>query len=114
MPAIILSGIPDFEADKQAGKRTLVVRLGLGWTTLLTLVLAAAAPLVVVLIKDQPAVNDSFQGLLPWVLPHVCLLGFLLYRAWRQQRLCGRIDGLMVASLTYIIWFGLIPLLHLK
>jgi len=28
MPSIILSGIPDFEADKQAGKRTLVVRLG--------------------------------------------------------------------------------------
>jgi len=114
MPAIILSGIPDFEADKQAGKHTLVVRLGLGWATLLALVLAAAAPLVVVLIKDQPALRGSFQGLLPWVLPHVCLLGFLIYRAWRQQRLCGRIDGLMVASLTYIIWFGLVPLLHLK
>jgi len=114
MPAIILSGIPDFEADKQAGKRTLVVRLGLGWATLLALLLAAAAPLVVVLIKDQPALRGSFHGLLPWVLPHVCLLGFLIYRAWRQQRLCGRIDGLMVASLTYIIWFGLVPLLHLK
>ena len=91
-----------------------MVRLGLGWATLLALILAAAAPLVVVLIKDQPALRGSFQGLLPWVLPHVFLLEFLIYRAWRQQRLCGRIDGLMVASLTYIIWFGLVPLLHLK
>ena len=114
MPAIILSAIPDFEADKQAGKRTLAVRLGLGRATLLALALAAAAPLVVIFIKDQPVLRGSFQGLLPWVLPHVCLLGFLIYRAWRQQRLCDRIDGLMVASLTYIIWFGLIPLLHLK
>ena len=114
MPAIILSGIPDYEADKQAGKRTLVVRLGFGRAMLLALLLAAAAPLAVMFIKDQPALHGSFQGLLPWVLPHVFLLGFLIYRNWRQQRLGGRIDGLMVASLTYIIWFGLIPLLHLK
>ena len=114
MPAIILSGIPDYEADKQAGKRTLAVRLGFGRAMLLALILAVAAPLAVMFIKDQPALHGSFQGLLPLVLPHAFLLGFLIYRAWRQQRLGGRIDGLMVASLTYIIWFGLIPLLHLK
>ncbi|MEO6422938.1 MAG: UbiA family prenyltransferase, partial [Candidatus Nitrotoga sp.] len=114
MPAIILSGIPDYEADKQAGKGTLVVRLGFGRAMLLALLLAAAAPLVVILIKDQPALHGSLQGLLPWVLPHASLLGFLIYRNWRQQRLGGRINGLMVASLTYIIWFGLVPLLHLK
>ena len=51
--------------------------------------------------------------MLPWVFPHAFLLGFLIYLNWRRHQAGGRIDGLMVASLTYIGWFVLIPLLHL-
>lgn len=112
LPAIILSGIPDFEADKLAGKRTLAVRLGLGRALLLSMAMVAAAPFAVVLIKDMPALRGSLHGLLPWVLPHAVLLLYLLYREWRRQ-LCERIDGLMVVALLYLVWFGLIPLLKL-
>lgn len=113
LPAIILSGLPDLEADRQAGKRTLAVQLGRGHATLLALGLALSVPLVVLLIKELPAVQQSFQGMLPWILPHAALIVFLLAREWQQQ-LAGRKDGLMVASLSYIIWFGLIPLLQLS
>ncbi len=113
LPAIILSGVPDLEADHQAGKRTLAVQLGRGRAILLALALALSVPLVVLLIKDLPALHGTLQGLLPWVLPHAVLILFLLGREWRRQR-DGRQDGLMVASLSYIIWFGLIPLLQLN
>ena len=37
----------------------------------------------------------------------------MLQRAMRAKRLRGRIDGLMAVSLTYLVWFVLIPFLHL-
>lgn len=113
LPAIILSGVPDLEADRAAGKRTLVVRLGHGRAVLLALGLALAVPLLVMLIKDLPALHGALQGLLPWVLPHAMLIAYLLSREWRHQTQ-GRKDGLMLATLSYIIWFGLIPLLQLS
>ena len=113
LPAIILSGVPDLEADSQAGKRTVAVRLGRDRAMVLALSLAAAAALAVVLLKDLATLRGSFEGLLPWVFPHAFLLGFLIYLNWRRHQAGGRIDGLMVASLTYIGWFVLIPLLHL-
>lgn len=113
LPAIILSGIPDQEADRQAGKKTLVVRLGHGRATLLALILAVSAPIAVLLIKDLPALHGSYDGALPWMLPHAMLIAFLLTREWRQP-VAGRKDRLMIASLTYIVWFALFPLLHLS
>ncbi len=113
LPAIILSGLPDLEADREAGKLTLAVRLGRGRVTLLALVLALIVPVVVMLINDLPVLLNSFDGILPWIMPHAILIAFLLAREWRSQ-LSGRKDGLMIASLSYIIWFGLIPLLQLS
>ncbi len=65
------------------------------------------------LIKDLPALHCALQGLLPWILPHAMLIAYLLSREWRHQTQ-GRKDGLMLATLSYIIWFGLIPLLQLS
>ncbi len=116
LPAIVLSGVPDFDADRDAGKRTLVVRLGIPRAIALASVLAVAAVLAALLLKDAAALAGTLDGLLPWALPHAALLAFLLRREHHAQQArpgSRRIDGLMVAALTYIVWFALIPLVHL-
>ncbi len=46
-------------------------------------------------------------------IPHAIWLGWLLLRRIESGEPPGRIDGLMGVSLTYILWFGLFPLLRL-
>lgn len=113
LPAIILSGVPDLAADREAGKATLVLRLGAPRAMLLAAVLAVTAAGLVLLLKDLPALRGSFVGLLAGALPHALLLGALLYRHWQHGTPAGRIDGLMVVALGYILWFVLVPLIHL-
>lgn len=113
LPAIIMSGIPDADADREAGKRTLAVRLGLAPATLLALGLTLAAALAVILLKELAILQDALQGMLIWVLPHALLLAILLYRDRQNRRTAGRINVLMVAALSYIVWFALIPFINL-
>jgi len=112
LPAIILSGIPDLEADRQAGKATLAVRLGAPRALLLAAGLAALAAVLVLLLKDRPVLHGTFDGLLAVALPHALLLGVLIYRHWQEGAPPTRIDGLMAVALSYIVWFALLPLLH--
>lgn len=113
LPSITLSGIPDHEADAAAGKRTLAVRLGprgaLGVALLFTLLAAASA-----LAWPLAGLGaGAFTGLGWVVVPHGAWLAWLLARRWRAGRASGRIDGLMAASLGYVLWFGLWPLFRL-
>lgn len=112
LPSITLAGIPDMEADLAAGKHTLTSRLGPRKAALFAGGAAVAAPLLALGLKDLPALRGAFDGLLPWAAPHAVLLVFLLWR-YMQQPVIGRIDMLITAALTYMIWFGLIPLLQL-
>jgi 4-hydroxybenzoate polyprenyltransferase len=111
LPSIILAGFPDMEADREAGKRTLAARLGHRRTMLLAMIPALAAPLAVLMVKDAPALRGSLDGLLPWAVLHGLALSALLWRGRSKRR--GRIDTLLVAALTYILWFVVLPLLRL-
>jgi 1,4-dihydroxy-2-naphthoate octaprenyltransferase len=111
LPSIILAGCPDMEADREAGKRTLATRLGLRRTMLLAMIPALAAPVAVLMVKDVPALRGSLDGLLPWAVLHGLALSMLLWRG--RSTLRGRIDMLLVAALTYILWFVVLPLLRL-
>lgn len=112
LPSILLAGLPDLEADNAAGKRTLVVRLGRKRTALLALVLSLTVPLSVLLISDLAAIRGAFDGLLPWLTFHGALLAGLTYRYWRAP-VAGRIDGLLIVALSYVIWFSAGPILQL-
>jgi putative NADPH-quinone reductase/1,4-dihydroxy-2-naphthoate octaprenyltransferase len=111
LPSILLSGFPDMEADLAAGKRTLASRLGHRGTLLAAMAPTLLAAATVALIRDMPAVRGCLDGLLPWALAHACLLSWLLWRA--RQRQPGRIDGLLIAALGYILWYAAFPLWHL-
>jgi hypothetical protein len=47
------------------------------------------------------------------VVPHAVLLSWRLIAYLRGKPLPARIDALMGLALTYIIWFGAIPLVRL-
>lgn len=114
LPAITLSGIPDHDADRAAGKRTLAVLLGPARAARFaqgTAVLAALAALVL-------HFASPYSGVFVWLTliasPHALLLVARLERYLGRSRPPGRIDGLMALSLLYIVWFVLVPLLSLS
>lgn len=114
LPAIILSGIPDREADALAGKHTLPERFG----NRMALALAAASIVVaaaLALVFDRTGTAAGlFDGLSYFVLPHAALSIALLWAAFLHgpHRL-RRIDGLMFVMLNYMVWFVAIPFYHL-
>jgi hypothetical protein len=58
-------------------------------------------------------VGDLLAGIEYGVLPHAALLLWLLARQARRPPRAQRIDRLMVAALTYVLWFVAVPLWHL-
>ncbi len=114
LPSIILSGIPDHDADRAVGKRTLAVIAGPARAAQWALVSALAA----VILGWVWYGGGMFQGGL-WF---VALALATLHALWLVYALAGylrrggpveRINGLMVLSLTFVLWFGVVPLLDL-
>ncbi len=113
LPSILLAGCPDRAADEAAGKRTLVVALGLAATLRLAMAATVLAPtlgLLLVLIHPEVA------QLLGWGVA-----GASLHAAWLWQRLHrlsrqampARIDGPIAMALGFLLWFCVPPLLVL-
>ncbi len=113
LPAIILSGIPDYDADATDGKNTLVVKLGirgaLGAATFLPILTIAAA----LVCRQLPGVAGAYGYSIYLAVPHAAWLIWQLAKYLRYRRAAGRITGLMVPALTFILWFGAIPLIRL-
>ncbi len=113
LPSITLSGIPDREADEAAGKRTLAVLCGVDGALAIALLGTALAVALVlgIAFATGSAVPPSLLLAGPGL--HGVLLGASLVRARRTptERRRPRIDGLMVLSLTFVLWFVLLPLL---
>jgi 1,4-dihydroxy-2-naphthoate octaprenyltransferase len=113
LAAITLSGIPDRDADRAAGKRTLVVKLGVRRAAWLA---AGAATLAVALAAGLRLGLEvaALRGLDLVAGVHLLWLLWLLRPLLSGARSgAGRIDGPMAASLLFIAWFGLIPLYNL-
>ncbi len=114
LPSIILSGVPDYEADKLINKRTWAVRFGrkgAGRLAIAFTILSAGTILAFRLLDILPEV---FNGILYASIPHALLIIILVGRYIRNPSPPARIDSLMIATLTYIFWFGIIPLINLR
>lgn len=114
LSAITLSALPDHEADRAVAKRTLAVllgRRGAAWAALGFAVAAAACGVA----WQQWGFFGGTSGLVVFLaLPHALLLVRAILRYLRRGAPCERIDGLMALALTYLLWFGIIPLAHLS
>lgn len=105
LPAILLAGLPDLEADVAVGKDTLAVRLGRRTLTKVALAMTVAATLFHLALIP-------FSG---WWLT----LPLVLHAGWLSRGILdylarphsGRIDGLMFRALSFMLWFVLAPLL---
>lgn len=113
LPSIILAGIPDEDADRAAGKRTLAVRWGRRGAAKLALTFTVLAPITTIILMVSGLVTGAFDGLLYGVVPHAVLLSWMLTRYVNGPPTRGRIDTLLVAALTYLMWFAIVPLVNL-
>jgi len=114
LPSIILSGVPDYEADKAVVKKTLAVRFGKKGAARLALVFTWLAAIIVIGFTLFLVASPAFAYLVFAVVPHALFLTNRLNHYLKNPNPTPRIDSLMIASLTYLIWFALIPLINLK
>jgi 1,4-dihydroxy-2-naphthoate octaprenyltransferase len=114
LPSIILAGIPDYDSDKQAGKKTFAVRFGKKSAARLAMAFTWLASATLVAFSVFNVLPEAFTGVYYFAIPHAFLLSFFLMKYIYQPGSSKRIDSLMVMSLIYLIWFGLIPLINLS
>jgi 1,4-dihydroxy-2-naphthoate octaprenyltransferase len=109
LPSIILAGFPDAEADQGAGKRTLVVRLGRRSAALLALFCTTAA--IALMLCSLPwTAGSAAIGVCATL--HAGTLVRAVLRYLQRGTPAGRIDGLLVLALSYMLWFAIEPLLR--
>jgi len=108
LPAILLSSIPDVDADRQAGKRTLAVRHGTRTACGLAAVGALTAFFSAGFIINGTGVN--YGGVLPWIGLH---LAFLLWLLIASRAATRGMSAAIVCALAYIMWFVGTPLWQL-
>lgn len=113
VPGITLSGVPDLEADALASKRTLAVRFGFKNAFRIALFFILLSTAAALLWQVWGLAGGAYSGIAWLVVPHAAVLTWLLARHIRMDRTPGRIDGLMIASLLYVVWFALVPFLSL-
>jgi 4-hydroxybenzoate polyprenyltransferase len=111
LAANILAGVPDRQADQAVLKRSVAVIFGPRPAVLFTICFVCAAFLSGALLGYLRLFPVP---LLCWgliVLPHSLILLWSLLRFLRSDRLDGRINGILALALSYIIWFGLLPII---
>jgi 1,4-dihydroxy-2-naphthoate polyprenyltransferase len=109
LPSITLANVPDRDADATEGKRTIAVRFGqqaaIAFAMFATLTAAASALMLPFRVDLPPG-----YAVVPWfALPHAAWLLTLLARSFPRKGLPENMMTLMVASLTYMLWFILPP-----
>lgn len=115
LPSIILAGVPDRKADAVWGKHTLAERFGTRAALILAATSMASAAVIALWFERLDLVDDAFAGLRWFVLPHAGLgLALLWWYSRTPPDRLQRIDGLLVAALTYMLWFVLIPWINLS
>jgi 1,4-dihydroxy-2-naphthoate octaprenyltransferase len=112
-PAIILAGIPDHKSDLVVSKKTLAVILGPRKAAILALLFASLAAAFGILLWRLKIVSGTIGLIFIFTIPHTVLLGVSIFRYLQTEILDKRIVQSLTLALTYIVWFGTIPLLYL-
>lgn len=113
LPAITLSAIPDHDADKAVGKGTFAVRLGPRNAAVFAGATAVLAALTAIGLLLLGYITSPVGYLLYLTLPHAYWLVQGIRRYLDEGGACRKVDGLMARSLTFVLWFGLVPLIDL-
>ena len=111
--AIILAGIPDRLADKEVSKKVMTVLWGPRESVLLAAFFIGLASLSGLFLSHFQIIRGSSGGMMWAAVPHGIILLVALIKFIQSGNYDRRIDGIMTLALSYIIWFGLIPLISL-
>lgn len=109
--AITLADLPDRPADLATSKRTVAVIFGPKAATVL-----ASCCIAVAALSALPIFHSTLNSRRMWaagsiiVVLHACALLRALIGLLRSGAYDRRIDNVMHLALSYIIWFGVIPL----
>lgn len=110
--AIILAGFPDYESDKEIGKRTLTVILGKRNASLISVLSIFISMIFSVFILYSGILGFASMIFLIVIIHGIVILYFL-FTLFMANTIEARIDKLLQISLTYIIWFTIVPLIYL-
>ena len=72
------------------------------------------ASALAVVLHLESSVNTVFGNWVNLAVIHGMLLIAVLYKYMRRYQQPTRIDGLMVSSLSFTVWFGVMPLINLS
>jgi len=110
--AIILGGFPDYEADKKTGKKTITVILGQRKASIISIISISLSIISGGFILFSSIVG--FGGMIYLVvIIHGLILLYLLVTRVIGNVIENRVDKILQTSLSYIMWFTIIPLLYL-
>lgn len=109
--AITLAGVPDEKADAAAGKATLVVKSSTRVGACVALIGTLAA--VGAVFAPGPTAWRHFSEVAIPTSVHGVLLIALLSRYLMQGAGCRRIDSILFAALSFVLWFSVAPLISL-
>ena len=113
VPAIIMAGIPDYAADRQAGKGTLAVRLGKSKAATLATTSTVLSIATLIGLMQYEVFQAVYGNVMYLAVLHAGWLILLLYRFIRRRDKPERIDVILVVALSYIMWFALVPFIRM-
>lgn len=105
-----LAGIPDRVSDSIASKKSLAVLIGSRRATVVAAVAVVLAALAGVVLWRIGVLSGGPAAAMLIVVPHAALLLEQLSKLRKSGTFDRRIDTIMASALTYILWFGVIPL----
>jgi len=111
--AITISGVPDFQADRAAKKRTIAVIFGPRVAIVLSCICICVAALSWIALYYFEILKGWSGVLIFVVLMHAWVLLTVLFKLIRSAHFDRKINRVMVLTLSYMLWFGLVPLLTL-
>lgn len=113
LSAITLSGLPDFQADRAAHKRTLAVIFGERKAIILSAINISIAALAWIGLFSFKILKGWSSVSIFFVLVHASFLLTVLFKLKRSDHFDRKINGVMTLALSYLLWFSLIPFLSL-
>jgi 1,4-dihydroxy-2-naphthoate octaprenyltransferase len=106
--AISLSTIPDYRADKAARKTTISVILGPKLAAYFSMGFIILAAMSTIILIHRGFINYPIIVL---IIIHAVVLWLTIVRFIKSREYDRRIDLIMKLALSYIIWFGIFPLI---
>lgn len=109
LPAIILSEILDYDADKAVGKRTIPVIWGKKRAFIFSVIFLLIPNFMSLVLLYYRLITGVVAIILLVTLPYAIILSGLCLKRIGGKKSHRRHSGLLVGSLAYMVWFIIVP-----